>query len=220
MSQPTSPPLQRRRGRPPTRSGNGDLRAAAIDAARHLLVDGGGGALSMEGLARVLGVRAPSLYYHFPGGRDEMILAVADHYSALDGAAISAILTNCEDPVAGMVAVARYFAEATTRHPYHTLAEQRETLKPDGRAELQRLFAERVEAPLVVLLRRAQAQGILRPLDAELCVRVFLTLALRLRDFEADQDQRESLPDFVVSLLVTGLDAGPAPCPLSDRGGS
>ena len=197
----------RRPGRPRSTHRDGDLRSAAIEAARSLLVSGGGAALSMEGLARALGVRAPSLYHHFPGGRDEMILAVGDHYSRLDGDAIAAIAQGPGSPIERLAAVARHFAGPARHHPYHTLTGQRETLKPAAQAELQRLFAERVEMPLLALVREGQDAGLFRAIDAELSVRVFLTLVLRLKEFEASAEQRSALPDFIISLLIEGLGA-------------
>jgi len=205
MAAPPDSAAPRRPGRPRSADRDADLRSAAIDAARSLLVAGGGAALSMEGLARALGVRAPSLYHHFPAGRDEMILAVGDHYSRLDGAAIAAIVAGPGSPIERLGAVARHFAGPARHHPYHTLTEQRATLKPPAQAELQRLFAERVEMPLLHLVREGQDAGLFRPIDADLSVRVFLTLVLRLSEFEASADQRTALPDFIVSLLVEGL---------------
>jgi len=205
MAVPPIAAAPRRPGRPRSADRDGDLRSAAIEAARSLLVAGGGAALSMEGLARALGVRAPSLYHHFPGGRDEMILAVGDHYSRLDGDAIAAIVKGGGSPVERIAAVARHFAGPARHHPYHTLTEQRETLKPAAQAALQRLFAERVEMPLLDLVREGQAAGLFRAIDPVLSVRVFLTLVLRLKEFEANAEQRTALPDFIVSLLVDGL---------------
>jgi len=207
MTAPSPVAARPRRGRPRAGDRQGNLRGAAIDAARMLLVDGNGASLSMEGLARALNVRAPSLYHHFPGGRDEMVVAVGDHYSRLDGEAIAAIVTGGGSPIQRLQAVAQYFAGPARHHPYHTLTEQRETLKPEAQAELQRLFAERVEQPLLALLREGQASGLFRPIDTELSVRIFLMLVLRIREFVADPVQLTMLPDLIISVLVDGLAA-------------
>lgn len=203
------PAKPRRRGRPPRAEREAELRVTAIEAAKTLLASGGGG-LSMEGLARALGVRAPSLYHHFPGGRDEMIVATAEHYGALHGDALRAIVDGPGDVVAKLKAVARYFAEPGQGHPYNMLTEERSQLSEPARAELRRIFGERVEAPLLRLIRQGQSDGRFQDLDPELCVRTLLTLLLRLGQFQADDEQRAKLPDFIVDLLVTGL-AGTRP---------
>jgi len=216
---PVSPDLApRRRGRPPANERDGDLRTAAIVAARTLLF-GGSNALSMEGIARVLGVRTPSLYHHFPGGRDEMVLAVADHHSRMDGVAIEVIMAEPGSDREKLVKVARHFATTANIHPYHILTEQRKTLKPDAHSELQRLFAERVEAPLTRLIVNGQREGTFRKIDPQLCVRIFLSLLLRQDEFEVDERQQAILPEFIVDIVVHGMGepvAGPA-CP--PRGG-
>lgn len=160
----------------------------------------------MGSVARALGIRTPSLYHHFPGGRDEMVLAIADTCARIDGDAIRAILASSADVVVRLNAVARHFAGATTHHPYHMLTEQRKKLGPEARQELQRLFAAHVEAPLIELVEEGQELGVFRRLAPELVVRAFLTLMLSLREFEADDPQRRELPDFLVSLLIEGLE--------------
>ena len=208
MSDPAAAP--RRRGRPSGSARAADTRDLAIEAARRLLLTGGDAALSMEGLARALALRAPSLYHHFPGGRDEMILAVADQCSRLDGEAIEAIVRGPGRTAERLAAVARHFAAEAGHHPYHMLTELRKGLPQAARAQLQQIFADRVEAPLVALVREGQAAGELRALDPELVVRAFLTLMLSLGEFEADDPQRATLPGFLVDLLDQGLAARPA----------
>jgi len=87
----------RRRGRPPGRAGEGDTRAAAIEAARRLLLEGGDAALSMERVARALTLRTPSLYHHFPGGRDEMVMAGLEEDVQLLERDRAASLGACDD---------------------------------------------------------------------------------------------------------------------------
>jgi hypothetical protein len=106
--------------------------------------------------------------------------------------------------------VARHFAANAGHHPYHMITELRKGLPPAARAELQRIFATRVEAPLVALVCEGQAAGELRPLDPDLVVRAFLNLMLSLGEFEADHPQRDALPGFLVDLLTQGLAARPA----------
>src|SRR5512139_1674459 len=118
-----------RRGRPRSSERAVELRAAAIEIASELLMANGPG-LSMESVARKLGVRAPSLYHHFPGGRDEMILAVAGHYCCVFGEALSAIVGGTGSTREKLRAMASYFAGTGSVHPYNVLTEERNLISP------------------------------------------------------------------------------------------
>lgn len=212
MAVPPDATTSRRRGRPPRAERDAELRVAAIEVAKELLISGGGG-LSMEGLARKLGVRAPSLYHHFPGGRDEMIVAIADHFGRMHGHALNAIVDAPGDIIAKLKSVVSYFAGPGAVHPYHILTEERSRLSELARTELRRIFSERVEAPLMRLIREGQQRNVLRPADVELSVRTVLILLLRLGQIKADEAQRAILPDFMVDVLVSGLGAVRASSP-------
>lgn len=194
----------RRRGRPRTSERAVELRVAAIEVASNLLMTGGPG-LSMESVAKSLGVRAPSLYHHFPGGRDEMILAVAEHYCRRFGEALGAIVEGSGTTAEKLRAVAGYFAGTGSVHPYNVLTEERSLISQDARDALQAIFTQKVEAPLLRLVRAGQDAGEFRDIDAELAMRSLLSLLLRLAQMIVDEAQEAILPDFVADLVLNGL---------------
>lgn len=208
MTTAQSSPAPVRRGRPRLADRDGDVRETAIAAARQVCAEVSEGGFTMERVARALGMRTPSLYHHFPGGREELILAVADYCSAQDGTAIARIVAEGHDPLACFHLIARHFASAIDQHPYRQLTELRERLSSATRGQIQSRFSERVEQPLIDLVGRGIAQGQFRGIDPELFVRAFLTLMLNMNVFEIAGEKRGSLPDLLVDLLVDG--ASPA----------
>lgn len=66
---------------------HGDLRRALLTAARQTLEDNGVAALSLRGLARTIGVAAPSVYNHF-ARFDALTLALAEEGFAELGATL------------------------------------------------------------------------------------------------------------------------------------
>ena len=196
----------RRRGRPRISDRAVELRVAAIEVASDLLMANGPG-LSMESVAKKLGVRAPSLYHHFPGGRDQMVLAVAAHYCGIFGEALDAIVGGDGTAAKKLHAVAGYFAGTGSVHPYNVLTEERNLISQAARDELQAMFAQKVEAPLLDLLRQGQDAGEFRKIDPELAMRSLLALFLRLSQMIIGTEQIATLPDFITELLLQGLSA-------------
>lgn len=57
---------------------HGDLRAALVDAAVAAARQGGEAAVGLNRLAAAVGVSASAAYRHFPGGLEELLVAVGD----------------------------------------------------------------------------------------------------------------------------------------------
>ena len=57
---------------------HGDLKAALVEAAVAAAREGGEGAVGLNRLAAALGVSASAAYRHFPGGLEEVLVAVGD----------------------------------------------------------------------------------------------------------------------------------------------
>lgn len=204
----TQSPYASRRGRPRLVDRDIDMRAAATEAALRICADVSEGGFTMDRVARALGVRTPSLYHHFPGGREELIVAVVDCCSAADGKAIAEIVDGPHDSITALHLIARHFAGAIDRHPYRQLTELRERLSPETRDQIQRRFSQQVERPLIEIVGRAVEQRRLRPMDPEFFVRSFLTLMLNMNVFNIAEEKRASLPNALVDLLIDGAAQG------------
>ena len=85
-----------------------------LESARRLLEEEGPKALTMRRLAERLGIRAPSIYKHFPGKQalESALISVAfEQVAALFAAAIA----DAEDPAGALAAAYRGFAR---EHPH------------------------------------------------------------------------------------------------------
>jgi AcrR family transcriptional regulator len=182
-----------------------DTAERALEQAEKLLVRGGYSALSLDAIARALDIRTPSLYHHFPGGKEELLLAVGERRTIEDSARLREHMQAVSDPVDKLRAVAGYFATLTGHHLRHALAESRKELSPAARRKLQAHYAALIEAPLIALVEEAVASGQFRPCNPVAAVRAFLMLMLSLGEFEADDPLRAQLPEFLVELFAFGL---------------
>ena len=182
-----------------------DTAERALEQAEKLLVRGGYSALSLDAIARALDIRTPSLYHHFPGGKEELLLAVAERRTVEDSVRLRERMKADADPVDKLRAVAGYFATLSGHHLRHALAESRKELSPAARRKLQAHYAALIEAPLIALVEDATARKQFRPCNPVAAVRAFLMLMLSLGEFEADDPLRAQLPEFLVELFAHGL---------------
>jgi AcrR family transcriptional regulator len=85
-----------------------DTRELAINAADALLHQYGYQGFSMDDIAKAIGVRKASLYHHFPEGKEQLVLAVADRMMTSDENGIQAACESTSDARGRLLAVATY----------------------------------------------------------------------------------------------------------------
>lgn len=76
----------------PRREDAQDTRQLALGAALVLLHQYGYLGVSMDAVAKAIGVRKASLYHHFPGGKEQMILEIAERAIAEDRVGIASAI--------------------------------------------------------------------------------------------------------------------------------
>ena len=85
-----------------------------VSMARTLLEEEGPEALSMRNLAERVGIRAPSIYKHFPS-KEALEAALVSAGFEEQGVLFEAALEDSEEPLAAMAAAFREYAQ---RHPH------------------------------------------------------------------------------------------------------
>ncbi len=93
-----------------------DTRHLALKAANTLMHQYGYQGFSMDDVAKAIGVRKATLYYHFPDGKEELVLAVADQMMSEDEIGIE----NA------------YQSQGTAREQLCAIAEYAFTQRTDG----------------------------------------------------------------------------------------
>ena len=182
-----------------------DTKEQVVEIAAAMLREGGYAALSLDSIAQRLGIRTPSLYYHFPQGKEGLLLAVAVSCAHTDGELIAGLMLEISEPVAALRAVARYFSSIAGRHPYGAINASRRSLSVESQTVLQSEFASRVEDPLCRLIQRGIDTKVFRDCQPLFVVRAFILLMLGIDDLILDEGERASLPDRLVDLFVQGL---------------
>ena len=123
------------------RSVGSETRARIMDVAeRHL---GGGGYLgvSLEEVAREVGVSKPALYYHFPQGKEELFVAIAHRALAHHREGLERAMAAHEAGADKLRAVARWLmSESNQDHPMDELRDLTRFVSEQHQAELAKGF--------------------------------------------------------------------------------
>src|SRR5215471_7451264 len=110
------PGTEARRRRNPRGQGE-RLREEIVDAASALLAESGDVKhLTLRGVARRVGIAAPSVYLHFPDV-EHLALAVTERRFPELGAAIAAGAYGIRDPVEALVAGSLAYCRFAVEHP-------------------------------------------------------------------------------------------------------
>lgn len=189
----------------PTLARQQDTRRLALECAHDLLHERGVHGFTMDDVAAGIGVRKASLYHHFPGGKEALIVELA--LRTLDG-----LDTRLHAALHGQSTTAQRLRAVIDWHrggPQGTQARLREiaaTLPgPHQHRVLQALITQ-LFTPIEQVFLDGQARGELRPHDARRMGVAFLAVLSGL-DETGMPPQSDAEVTAVLTLFLRGLGA-------------
>ena len=174
-----------------------------IEAADALLHQYGYMGTSMDAIAERIGIRKASLYYHFPNGKDQIMLEIGERLIEHDRHGFQNALETSGTVREKLEAMAA-FNFKDTRQTNRVL---RDAMRFMPTAHQQRLGAEFYSAifdPVHAVIKAAVASGELRSHDTRFSAFSFLSLLSEMND-PAQQAIWNDLPQQIVDLLLDGL---------------
>ncbi|GAA1003220.1 hypothetical protein GCM10009551_077780 [Nocardiopsis tropica] len=185
----------------------GDTRARAMSVyAAHFAARGYRGT-SLEAVATEVGVRKPTLYHHFPGGKETLHKLVALDFIDRRGrslqeslAAPGGLAAQLRAVIVGAVADPTGATSSFEQHLFDSLGQ----LEGDAEKELREAYVSRLLEPVTARLARAVAEGELADRDPALLCNAFLHLA---RAVDMAPGSPEEAAAALVSLFLDGARA-------------
>lgn len=180
-----------------------DTRARILDRTETLLDERGYAGMSMDDVARAVGLTKGTLYHHFEGGKDALILAVAQRTLERHRDGLAAVISETLDVRGQLEAVADWTLTSSGR-PERILKDTVRFLPGPHAEEMARGFMSQVYAQVQGLLQRGVERGELGPHDTEFVTWAFLGL---LAEFAGLQHvlARPHLGQQIVGLVLTGV---------------
>ena len=133
-----------------------DSTQRVLDVAEALFIDRGYNAITLRDIADELGIKQASLYYHFPGGKEQLFMAMAERLFAHHREGLEAALLNSGDDLRSQLrAVVQWFG---SQRPVKILGM--------FHADMPALSADHIQ-----MLGQAAREALYLPLRQRLCGR-------------------------------------------------
>ena len=151
------------------RSSYNRIVAAAEDAFREHGYD----SVTLQNIAGKLGIKKPSLYYHFPGGKEELYLASYKQIFDLHAEGLRGATANAENLEDRLIAAADWFLSNPPMFLMGMFHADLECLSETGRASIFEWSYRSVIRPVVDLFLLESAGGS-TPADPHIAASLFL----------------------------------------------
>lgn len=176
-----------------------DTRSQIMDAFTDQLAATGYPGISLVEVARTVGIRKPSIYHHFPGGKEDLYAAVAERHIEDTSARMRAALDSDGPLTHRLIALAKATADdngtvSFEQRIYDTLGQVSETTKN----RISDLYVNRLLEPVVDLFAGAVEDGEVNG-DPQFLMNAFLHLTRA-----SDLDSRPDNAERIVSLFLDG----------------
>jgi AcrR family transcriptional regulator len=152
-------------------------RARLLQTAAALFHAHGYQAVTMRDVARTLGVKQASLYYHVPDGKEQLFVEATARGLAQHQAGLAQVLAAAGADIRAQLNAA---ADWLTAQPAMKLMQMFEAdlpaISPANQRYLRDYAYMALFRPLVDAFRHAQAGGAIRPIDPDRLAGIFLTL--------------------------------------------
>ena len=186
-----------------------------MDAAEAGLAEAGYLGVSLEEVAGRIGVSKPALYYHFPGGKEQLFVEVAHRALGSIRSGLERAMAAEGDGAGKLGAAARWLmAERESGNPVNELRDVARFVGEGHQAGLAEGFYGSLYAPIRRAIAQAVESGEFRENDPDFLTWAFLGLAsgmLDVRSIPADSPDPRATPpasreaaDRMVELFLKG----------------
>lgn len=185
-----------------------DIRRQTLDVAERRLAEWGYAGMSMDDVARAVGVVKSTLYYHFPS-KDALVLEVAKRAAGRDQQDLHAVQARAQTPRHQLELLIGALLSAGQR-PHHDLhlklREAARFLPPHHQQELYGLVVEQTLHHLTGVLRAGIEHGEFVPHDTDVTARALLGMLPGLADLARPP---EALTQTVLDFVLHGIASPP-----------
>jgi TetR/AcrR family transcriptional regulator, cholesterol catabolism regulator len=188
-----------------------EARERVLDTAEKLFMERGYDTVKLKHIADALDMKQASLYYHVPGGKEELFIAVLErnaerHYQGLSQALRDAE-ANLEDQLR---AAARWFLSQPQVNIGRMLQSDLQAVAPEKAGRLLRVIYEAFMNPIETLLAEAEARGEIHIPNMQLISGTFLTMIQSLHNIRTEWVSGSnitpySMADDLIRVLLNGL---------------
>lgn len=193
-----------------------DTRKRIIKEAQHLYQMGGYNQLSMDKIAEVLGLKRPTLYYHFPGGKEQLLVETLNILT-------DELITAWENAIRTGRDTRNRLRNILGSAPYYSMTENKRTflyelwqLSEEVKTAVKQSY-EKVFDLLAQVFKEGMEKGEIREVELEIAMHSFFAIFDQVENMvtvrelfpelghNANTFELEVLIDKIFNLWMTGL---------------
>jgi AcrR family transcriptional regulator len=182
-----------------------NTRARALDAADNLLHEHGYLGVSMDSIADQIGIRKASLYHHFPEGKDQIMLEIANKHIGLNKDGFQNAFDAGNTVRERLEAIAEFVFQ-NARQTHRVLRDTMHFLPLEHQKTLGAGFYNHIFGKTHQVFEIGITTGELRPHDTRFSTFAFLSLLSEMNVAEHQKTWLD-LASRVTSILLDGLEA-------------
>ena len=181
-----------------------EARQRLLDAAETLFIARGYDSVRLRDIAEVLGVKHAALYYHVPGGKEQLYIEVMERSFARHRAGMEDAIANAGPALHDqLMAVAGWLLSQPAVNILRVQQTDFHAISPTHVQRLSDLMFDALRIPVEKALNRAQAAGITALEDTGLAAISFITLVETIHAL--DDSMIEAVKLDVVKKMVDML---------------
>ena len=185
-----------------------DSTQRVLDVAEALFMDRGYNAITLRDIADELGIKQASLYYHFPGGKEQLFMAMAERLFAHHREGLEEALLNSGDDLRSQLrSVVQWFGSQRPVKILGMFHADMPALSADHVQMLGQAAREALYLPLRRVFVAAEERGEIRPMHPDMLSGSFLWLmdGLSYGETRMGAPPREVMAEDLISMLLDGL---------------
>ena len=159
------------------RSHETSARDQLLDVAERHFAARGYSAVTIKDIAQDLGIRQPSIYYHVPGGKEDLYLEVMIRHMERHREGVEAALAGTADSLESRLnRVGLWMLSRPPLDNSHVVKSDFPELSPGVVKQMEASFERCVFAPMERVFSKAYEAGLLRQAEARVLARMFFAL--------------------------------------------
>lgn len=181
-------------------------RQRVLDAAEDLFMQRGYNAIALRDIADALGIKQASLYYHFPGGKEELYVAVAERVFANHYAGVQDALKG-ETLEEQLHAVAHWFSGQRQMSLLGMIHADLPALQPAHTGVVQTAALRGIFLPLSQAFAAAMTRGEIEKQNPHMLAGAFLSLldGLAIAQMMGNAPDREQVAGHLIDIMLNGI---------------
>ena len=183
-----------------------NTRDQALEVAERLLLHNGYLGVSMDDVAKGVGIRKASLYHHFPGGKEQLMMDLAERLLHRDETGFRNAIASQQSARAQLQAITEWMASGEHRTE-RMLRDALRFMHDDHRRTLNEHFYGRLFAQIHGVMQAGIQQHEFREHDTRLSTFLFLGMLSEMNEFR--HHAPKNMTDHLMEMFVSGIEHRP-----------